>query len=73
MVLDRNQRLTHAKLHTFIVLQAHYCRHSKEQTNRQSGWSDNADCPVLPNYVCMYVMYVCTYILKSADPSGRAF
>jgi hypothetical protein len=31
-----------------------YCRPSYERTNRGSGWSDNADCPVLPNNVFIY-------------------
>ena len=25
------------------------------RTNRGSGWTDNADCPVLLNYLCSYV------------------
>jgi hypothetical protein len=28
-----------------------YCKSSYERTNGGSGWSDNADCPVLRNYV----------------------
>jgi hypothetical protein len=34
-----------------------YCRPSYERTNRRNEWSDNADCPAFPNYMC-----VCIYI-----------
>jgi hypothetical protein len=38
-----------------------YCRSSNERNKRGSGWSDNVNCPVLPNYVYIYI-YIYIYI-----------
>jgi len=32
-----------------------YTMDTYRRTNRESGLFDNADCPVLPNYLCAYV------------------
>jgi hypothetical protein len=52
--IDNNIQGVHysKKLHN---LGFYYCRPSSERTNRGSGWSDNADCLVLPNYVYIYI------------------
>lgn len=49
-------------LHTFTALEYVFsafvltcCRHCYEQTNRGSWWSDNANCLVLLNFVCVRV------------------
>jgi hypothetical protein len=45
------------------------CRPSNERTNRASGWSDNADCPVLRNYVYIYI-YIYIFFPMARQPLG---
>jgi len=36
-----------------------------EWTNRGTGWSNNVNCPVLPNCVCVCV---CVYVYPKESP-----
>jgi len=42
------------------------CRHSYKWTNRDSGWSDNAKCPVF--YIYIYIYIYLTKVVKTAIP-----
>jgi len=53
-----------------------YCRPSYKETNRVSGWSDNANCLVCRHclYVCMYVcMYIYMYLITLDNKSQNIF
>ena len=54
---------THTHLYIYIYIYIYLyiaitLRHFYERTNRRSGWSNTADCPALPNDVCVCV---CVY------------
>jgi hypothetical protein len=48
----------HKQIEPKCVPNYRYCTSSNERNDRGSGWSDNADCPVLPNYVYIYVYFI---------------